>query len=110
VDFHYSGFEWVDIHDVENSIISFLRFSKDRKDELLFCCNFTPVVRTNYRIGVNAGGRYEEIFNSDATMFGGSGVGNSGGVNADVVPFHGRPASIAVTLPPLAVVVFRRPN
>jgi 1,4-alpha-glucan branching enzyme len=108
VDFHYSGFEWVDIHDVESSVISFLRFSKDRKDELLFACNFTPVVRKNYRLGVPSASRYEEVFNSDAAIFGGSNVGNGGGVDAAPVKFHGRPASISITLPPLGVVVFRR--
>jgi 1,4-alpha-glucan branching enzyme len=108
VDFHHSGFEWVDIHDVQASVISFLRYSKDRKDELLFCCNFTPVVRRGYRLGVNETGFYEELFNSDASMFGGSNVGNGGGVEAEAFKCHGRAASISITIPPLAVVAFRR--
>jgi len=107
VDDEYSGFDWIDFHDSESSIISFLRFARDREDFLVFVCNFTPVVRRDYRIGVPRAGRYGEIFNSDAEMFGGSNVGNGGGVIADPVATHGRPASISITLPPLAVVVFK---
>ena len=108
VDAHWSGFEWIDFRDVESSVISFLRFARDRKQFLVFACNFTPLPRYGYRIGVPAEGYYEEIFNSDAAVFGGSNVGNHGGAAADPIPDHSRPASIAITLPPLAVVVFRR--
>ncbi len=108
VDFHWSGFEWVDFHDVDNSIISFLRRAENPDDFLLYCCNFTPQPHTNYRFGVPASGFYEELFNTDAEMFGGSNMGNGGGVASSAVPSHGRDHSIAITLPPLAVVVFRR--
>jgi len=107
VDFHYEGFEWVDIHDVDSSIISFLRFSRDRRSFLLFVCNFTPVVRPNYRIGVPRAGRYQEIFNSDWPQFNGSNVNNGSGVEAAPISWHGRPASVSITLPPLAVVILR---
>jgi 1,4-alpha-glucan branching enzyme len=107
VDFHHEGFEWVDIHDVDSSIISFLRFARDRRSYLLFVCNFTPVVRPNYRIGVPRAGGHDEIFNSDWTQFGGSNVNNGGRVEAAPMSWHGRPASVSITLPPLGVVILR---
>ena len=108
VDFHYSGFEWVDFHDWDNSVIAFIRRAEDPADWVLFCCNFTPVVRQGYEFGVPEEGFYEEILNTDAEMFGGSNVGNGGLVSSRPSPKHDRPFSIAVTLPPLAVVAFRR--
>jgi 1,4-alpha-glucan branching enzyme len=108
VDFHYTGFEWVDFHDWENSVISFIRRAEDPSDFLLVCCNFTPVPRHGYEFGVPEQGFYEEILNTDAGMFGGSNMGNGGMVSSRPVPKHGRPYSLAVTLPPLAVVVFRK--
>jgi 1,4-alpha-glucan branching enzyme len=108
VDFHYSGFEWVDFHDSQNSIIAFLRRAEDPNDEILFCCNFTPVIRKGYEFGVAEEGFYEEILNTDADIFGGTNIGNGGCVSSRPVPRHNRPHSIAVTLPPLAVVAFRK--
>jgi 1,4-alpha-glucan branching enzyme len=108
VDFHYAGFEWVDFRDVESSIISFIRRAQDPKDFLLFCCNFTPMPREKYEFGVPDEGFYEEVLNTDAAMFGGSDMGNGGGVASKAVPRHNRKHSIAVTLPPLAVVAFRK--
>ncbi len=107
VDFHYKGFEWIDFHDVEGGIVSFLRRAKDEKDFLIFVCNFTPVPRMNYRIGVPDPGFYREILNSDSAFYWGSNMGNAGGVNADAIPFQLRPCSINITLPPLAVVMFK---
>jgi 1,4-alpha-glucan branching enzyme len=106
VDFHYSGFEWVDFHDTEASVIAFIRRPEHGSGFLLFCCNFTPVARKFYRFGVPEEGFYEEIFNSDSEIFGGGNVGNSGVVSTEKVPSHGRPYSIEVTLPPLAVIAF----
>ena len=108
VDFHYRGFEWVDFRDSTSSIIAFLRRAEDPKDFLLFCCNFTPVPRSGYEFGVPEDGVYEEILNTDSELFGGSNVGNAGLVAARAVPRHGRPYSISVTLPPLAVIAFRK--
>ncbi len=108
VDYHYSGFEWIDFHDVENSIIAFIRRAENPADFLLICCNFTPVVRERYELGVPESGYYEEILNTDSDLFGGSGVGNGGGVMAKTAPKWDRKHSIAITLPPLAVLVFRR--
>jgi 1,4-alpha-glucan branching enzyme len=108
VDFHYSGFEWIDFHDVENSVIAFLRRAADPNDFLLLCCNFTPVVRKGYDFGVPAAGIYDEVFNTDAECFGGGNVINAGGIPSRPVERHGRPHSISITLPPLAVIAFRR--
>jgi 1,4-alpha-glucan branching enzyme len=108
IDSHFSGFEWIDFRDVESSVISFLRWPRDRRRFLVVVCNFTPVVRYHYRIGVPEEGYYDEILNSDLAEFGGSNVGNYGGVRSEPVADHARPASILITLPPLAVVVFRR--
>ncbi len=107
VDFEWQGFEWIDFLDHENSVLSFIRWSKDRKQSLIFTLNLTPVPRLNYRIGVPFGGFYEEILNSDAKEYGGSGIGNLGGVQAESFSWHGRPHSIEVNLPPLAINIFR---
>jgi 1,4-alpha-glucan branching enzyme len=110
VDDDYSGFEWIDFRDAEDSVISFIRFAANREDFVVVACNFTPVPRENYRIGVPAPGRYAEIFNTDSEMFGGSNVGNGGFAIAEELPLHGRPASLPITLPPLAAVAFKRTN
>lgn len=103
-----AGFEWIDCCDAEQSAISWLRKGTSTRDLLAIVCNFTPVVRRNYRIGVPAGGHWRELLNSDAAHFGGSGQGNFGGV--DAVPFqsHGRSHSLLLTLPPLAMVCLKR--
>jgi len=99
------GFEWVDFSDVEKSVVSYLRRGHDVDEVALVACNCTPVPRYGYRVGVPFGGFWEELLNSDATDYGGSGVGNLGGVNAERVPAHGRRCSISLTLPPLGVVI-----
>jgi 1,4-alpha-glucan branching enzyme len=108
VDFNYRGFEWVDFHDWENSIIAFLRRAEDPTDFVLVCCNFTPVPREGYEFGVPEEGFYEEILNTDSELFGGGNLGNGGLVSSRAIPKHGRSHSISVTLPPLAVVAFKR--
>jgi 1,4-alpha-glucan branching enzyme len=108
VDFHPSGFEWVDFHDVENSVIAFLRRAADPSDFLLVCCNFTPVPRKAYEFGVPEPGVYHEILNTDSELFGGSNFGSGGMVPSNPIPRHNRKHSIAVNLPPLGVVVFRK--
>jgi 1,4-alpha-glucan branching enzyme len=90
VDFHYTGFEWVDFHDWENSIIAFIRRADDPRDFLLFCCNFTPVARQGYEFGVPEEGFYEEILNTDSELFGGSNLGNGGLVSSRPIPKHDR--------------------
>jgi 1,4-alpha-glucan branching enzyme len=107
VDFQGSGFEWIDFHDAENSVISFIRRAKDREDYLIFLCNFTPTPHLSYRVGMPEPVFYREVFNSDSRDFGGSNLGNGGFVQADESPSHGRPASASVVLPPLGVVVLK---
>jgi 1,4-alpha-glucan branching enzyme len=103
LDFDASGFEWLDCHDTEQSVLSFLR--KDTGGFVVVVLNFTPVVRKQYRLGVPKPGPYREIFNSDSEHYGGSNVGNSGQVGAEPIPWMGQPHSISLTLPPLAGVV-----
>ena len=99
-----AGFEWMDCSDREHSIVSFLRYARDPEDVVLCALNFTPTPRTAYRIGVPAPGFYREILNTDGGDYGGSNVGNAGGVPSDPVPWHGRAHSVRLTLPPLAAV------
>jgi 1,4-alpha-glucan branching enzyme len=106
VDFEPAGFEWVDCHDAEASVLSFLRRPRTGPP-ILVICNFTPIPRTNYVVGVPEGGFWRELINSDAMDYGGSGVGNLGGVEAAPVAAHGRFHSLALTVPPLATVYFK---
>lgn len=107
LDFNYEGFEWIDCHDSDHSIVCFIRKGKDWHDMLIFVCNFTPVVYRDYRIGVPFDTFYDEILNSDAAVYGGSNVGNFGGVQAEAQEFHGRPYSVRLQIPPLGVLVFK---
>ena len=107
LDFDGSGFEWIDCNNGDESVLSYMRKAKDSNDFVIVVCNFTPVPRTDHRLGVPHVGTYQEIFNSDAEIYGGSNVGNGGFVEADDTPWHGRPASIKVVLPPLATVIFK---
>lgn len=107
LDCQPAGFEWVDCCDQESSVISLLRKSPVPGDCVLFVCNFTPVPRHNYRVGVPAGGRWKEILNSDAPLYGGSGQGNVGGVLAAPLPSHGREHLLNITLPALSLVAFQ---
>jgi 1,4-alpha-glucan branching enzyme len=84
-----------------------MRKAKDWKDALLFVCNFTPQVHQNYRMGAPFHTHYEEVFNSDDPKYGGSGVGNPQGIQANDTPYHDKPFSMDISVPPLAVVVFR---
>ena len=107
LDFDQKGFEWIDCHDAERGVVSFLR-RDSQGNELIFVSNFTPVKYENYRIGVPGRGFYKEIFNSDSEQYGGSNAGNNGGVDATDIAWHGRLNSIDITVPPLATVVFKR--
>jgi 1,4-alpha-glucan branching enzyme len=104
-DHDADGFEWIDCHDVEQSTASFLR--RDGDDEILVVCNFTPVPRTNFRVGVPHPGWWRELLNSDAEDYGGAGFGNFGGVESVPVPMHGRSDSISLSLPPLGVLFLK---
>ena len=101
-----AGFEWIDCHDSDDSTLSYVRRGRD-SGVVVIACNFTPVPREQFVIGVPHGGYWREVLNSDATLYGGSGLGNAGGVQAEDVPSHGRPCRLVLTLPPLAMVAFR---
>jgi 1,4-alpha-glucan branching enzyme len=105
-DVRAEGFEWIDASDARSSVLAFLRRSRDG-ESVVVVCNFTPQVWSNYRLGVPDGGTWNEVLNSDAEVYGGSGQGNFGAVEAAPVPYHGRPHSIVLTLPPLSVVFLR---
>ena len=106
-EFDGNGFEWIDCHSSNDSVLVHMRKARDPQDCLVICCNFTPVVRHNYRIGVPRAGWYQEIFNSDSQYYGGSNVGNYPGVQADAIGHHGQPHSVLATLPPLGAVVLK---
>jgi len=106
-DFQHKGFEWVDFHDSEASVLAFLRFDKEHQDMTLACFNFTPIVRENYRVGVPKDGMWKEVLNSDSQWYHGSGVGNAGAVMAQHSEIHGRPYSLTLTLPPLGAVILK---
>jgi len=103
-DFTPDGFEWIDSCDSDNSVLTFLRRPADGPP-VLVACNFTPLPRYGYRVGVPLAGGWTEVLNSDAAIYGGSGVGNMGRVAAEPVAWHGRPQSLPLTLPPLATVI-----
>jgi 1,4-alpha-glucan branching enzyme len=108
VDFHYTGFEWVDFSDAASCVISFERIAADPADRVLCVLNLTPVPRHGYRIGVGSPGLYRELLNSDAGYYGGSNMGNAGAVHSEPVPMHNREHSLALTLPPLAITFLKR--
>jgi 1,4-alpha-glucan branching enzyme len=101
-DFEQQGFEWIDCHDADNSVLSLVRRGNG---QLLVCLfNFTPVPRQGYRVGLPEAGRYREILNTDAAHYGGGNIGNAGWVSSTPVPWNDRPDSTLVNLPPLAAV------
>ncbi|MFO0960661.1 MAG: 1,4-alpha-glucan branching protein GlgB, partial [Isosphaeraceae bacterium] len=107
VDFDWHGFEWLELHDWENSVLAFLRRGKKPEDLVVVVCNFTPVPREGYRIGVPVGGFYREILNTDAGCYGGSNMGNQGGTWAYDESYGGRPFHLSIRIPPLGVVYFK---
>jgi 1,4-alpha-glucan branching enzyme len=107
VDFDWHGFEWIDCHDADSSVLSFLRRGKNPDELMVVVANFTPVVRERYRIGVPNAGEYREVLNTDAAVYGGSNAGNWGAVRTIPEPRLGRPHSLVLTLPPLAAVFFK---
>ena len=107
VDFESTGFQWLDFHDAEGSTIAFMRKAKDEDDYLIFALNFTPVPRAGYRLGVPEEVFYKEVLNSDSESYGGSNMGNQGGMTASAEEWAGWPCRLELTLPPLAVVVLK---
>ena len=102
------GFAWIDCNDRDNSVLTYLRRARQPDDIAVVACNFTPVVREGYRVGVPHPGFYHEVLNTDSEWYGGGNVHNEGGRQAEEVPWHGHPYSLNLTLPPLAAVVFKR--
>jgi 1,4-alpha-glucan branching enzyme len=108
LDSETAGFEWIDCNDGQRSVVSLLRFAKDRRRQVALVCNFTPVPRHQYRVGVPSGGTWKEALNSDAPLYGGSGQGNLGSIESSPIPMHGSPHSLAITVPPLSAVVLQK--
>jgi 1,4-alpha-glucan branching enzyme len=106
LDCEPAGFEWVEGGDAAHSVLAYLRRGSTAQRPVLVVCNFTPIVRENYRVGVPQGGRWAERLNTDGHAYGGSNVGNAGGAEAAAEPQHGRPFSLNIKLPPLATLVF----
>lgn len=104
VDFEPAGFQWITCDDMDQSVLAFLRRGENPENCVLVACNFTPVPRHEYRLGAPRGGYWKELLNTDAAQYGGGNVGNGGGVWAEEIPEHGQPYSLALTLPPLAVL------
>jgi 1,4-alpha-glucan branching enzyme len=107
-DCEAQGFEWLELHDNEQSVLAFLRRGSDPGRFVVVISNFTPVPRYGYRIGVPLPGYYRERINTDAEVYGGANIGNGGGLNADQLGSHGRPCSLSLTLPPLGTLFLVR--
>ncbi len=107
VDFDWQGFEWLEVHDSDTSVLSFVRRASNPEDFVVVVCNFTPVVRDDYRVGVPVRGFYREILNTDSAHYEGSDVGNLGGIHSDPLGWNNQPFSLNVTLPPLAAMYFK---
>jgi 1,4-alpha-glucan branching enzyme len=105
-DDSYDGFEWIDFHDADNSVVSFIRKSRE-SEMIVFIVNATPIVRHNYRLGVPRAGFYREIINTDGQTYGGGNVGNYGGVQSEDRQWMGREHSILIQLPPLSTLAFK---
>jgi 1,4-alpha-glucan branching enzyme len=108
IDFDASGFSWIDCNDNENSVVSMIRRARDPRDFTVMVANFTPVPRPGYRFGVPEGGWYREVLNSDGEIYGGSNVGNAGGVMAGAQPAHGFDYSLSLDVPPLGFLLMKR--
>jgi 1,4-alpha-glucan branching enzyme len=106
-EFSQDGFAWVVVRDSEESVLAFLRRHEADGEAILVVCNFTPVPRQNYRVGVPTGGTWRELLNSDSRIYGGSGQGNLGGVQSSPVPSHGQLHSLTLTVPPLSVLLLK---
>jgi len=106
-DHHDKGFLWIAADDSANSVVSFLRRARNPDDFVVVACNFTPMPRHDYRIGVPQAKGYRELINSDAQLYGGSNIGNAGYVEVEPIPPHGFPCSIRLTVPPLAGLILQ---
>jgi 1,4-alpha-glucan branching enzyme len=108
VDFDWQGFQWIDCNDAEAGVLSFIRRARSPEESMVIVASFTPVVREDYRVGVPDPGYYRELLNTDAGTYGGTNIGNAGGVRAEALPWMGQPYSVSLRLPPLGVIYFKR--
>ena len=102
-----AGFDWIDGSDIQHSVIAFMRFDAKKKETLIVCCNFTPATLHNYRLGAPYAGTYKEIFNSNSQYYGGTNTGNKGAVTSENIPYHGKPYSVNLLLPPLSTIILK---
>jgi len=107
LDVDGTGFRWIQCDDCDNSVFGYVRFAKDPNDFLAVVANFTPVPRGGYRVGVPRAGFYTELLNTDSSIYGGSNLGNMGGVYSEPIPMHGFPHSLSLQLPPLGMLVMK---
>jgi len=108
VDFDPAGFRWIDCNDNENSVVSIVRYARDRHDFVVMVFNFTPVPRAQYRIGVPDAGAYAEVINSDAAIYGGGNIGNAGLAATEPIAAHGFDQSLRLTIPPLGCLLLKK--
>ena len=109
-DHEPAGFQWIDANNADENVIAFIRTAPASGRQMICVCNFAPVVRQGYRIGLPKWGTYREALNTDSSLFGGSNQGNAGAVTAESIPWHGQPCSASITLPPLATLWLEAPN
>jgi 1,4-alpha-glucan branching enzyme len=107
LDYDWTGFQWIDPNDWEHSTLSYIRLAKDKQDFVIVACNFTPVIREGYRLGVPENCIYEEVLNSDSHYYYGSNIGNGLGLPAQKLKWQSQPFSIEVTLPPLSCIILK---
>jgi 1,4-alpha-glucan branching enzyme len=107
-DFYPEGWRWIDADDSDHSVLTYMRLRKDGTSPVVVACNFTPVPRRGYRLGVPSEGHWLELLNSNAKIYGGTDEGNFGGRLTDPIPTHGFDNSLLLNLPPLAIVVFKQ--
>jgi len=108
VDFDWQGFQWIDCSDADAGVLSFIRRARSPEESMVIVASLTPVVREDYRVGVPDPGYYRELLNTDAGTYGGTNIGNAGGVRAETIPWMGQPYSVSLRLPPLGVIYFKR--
>jgi len=106
-DIGWDGFKWIEPDNASQSIIIFLRKGRDPEEFIIVVCNFTPVLRENYRIGVPKTGSYTEVFNSDDMRFGGFGYKNESRIKTDTIPYHGFLQSVTIKIPPLGAIFLK---
>ena len=109
-DVEPAGFQWIDANNADDNVVAFMRTAPSSGKRIICVCNFSPVIRPGYRVGLPRSGYYSEILNTDSAHYGGSNFGNGGGVNAQEHPWHGLSHSAVIELPPLSALWFEVPQ